>query len=394
MKNTSLKHFILSLCLATIALSCVDEYKIPPSLSAKHKQELVVQGRISGGGESVFNLSYTTPLNQDSTENIAHARITVIGSNGYESETAVYDEEQQEYRINTRNLQPDEHYAVKIELDGETYQSDFQPMHVSPEIDNITYKEREDGISIHVTTHNDTDSGKAYMWTYEENWEFHSSIDIVGIGGIVLYNSYVFQLEGKNPYLYCWGHQKSRNINIYSTEALGENKVMEHELLRIPIDDIRISYIYSILVKQWILSNEAYDYFRQMKLYTEEANGLFTPIPAEVRGNISCISNPEIRVHGFVSASTITEKRIFIYESDFLKLSSEYENCFWMDPAGEGEGWESAWRDRVNMGVGVIHTIDGVLDLNSTYYQKECFDCREVKGSTKKRPYFWPNNHE
>lgn len=394
MKNRFTKRLILLFSLATIALSCVDEYKAPDSLYEKHKEELVVQGRIFGGGESVFNLSYTTPLNESVSKNISHARITVIDPNGNESKTAVYDEEQLEYRIDTRNLQSGTHYAVKIELDGETYQSDFQPLSVSPEIDDITYKENEDGISIHVSAHNDADNGHAYMWTYEEDWEFHSDIDIVGVGGIVLYNKNVYQLDGKNPYLYCWGHQKSRNINIYSTEALEENKVVEHELLQIPIDDIRISYIYSILVKQWVLSNEAYDYFRQMKLYTEEMDGLFSPVPAEVKGNVSCISNPEIRVHGFVPASTVTEKRIFIYESDFQKLDSEYENCFWMDPASEGEGWAAAWNDRIDMGVGVVHTINGVMDLNSIYYQKECFDCREVEGSTKKRPYFWPNNHE
>lgn len=394
MKNRFVKHLILLFGLTAVTLSCVDEYKAPASLSNKHQEELVVEGRIFGGGESVFNLSYTTPLNDSIRKYIPHARITVIDQDGYESGAAVYDEEQQEYRIDTQTLQPGTHCAVKIELDGETYQSDFQPMYISPEIDDITYKELEDGISIHVSAHNDKDGGHAYMWTYEEDWEFHSDIDITGIGGIVLYNKNIFQLEGKNPYLYCWGHQKSRNIHIYSTEALEENKVMEHELLRIPIDDVRISYIYSILIRQWALSDEAYEYFRQMKLYTEEMDGLFAPVPAEIRGNVSCISNPEIRVHGFVSASTIAEKRIFIYESDFQKLDSEYGNCFWMDPASEGEGWAGVWEERIKMGAGAVSTPSGVMDLNSIYYQKECFDCREVKGSTKKRPFFWPNHHE
>ena len=60
----------------------------------------------------------------------------------------------------------------------------------------------------------------------------------------------------------------------------------EYKLLEIPRDDVRISYIYSILVKQWSLSDEAYRFFRTQKLYTEESSGLFTPMPTEISGNV------------------------------------------------------------------------------------------------------------
>lgn len=105
------------------------------------------------------------------------------------------------------------------------------------------------------------------MWSYEEDWEFHADIDFANrTSGRFLYNENIYPLDGdKNPYLYCWGHQKSSDIHIYSTENLKENVVKEHELFRIPIDDIRISYIYSILVKQWALNDEAYNYFRTLK---------------------------------------------------------------------------------------------------------------------------------
>lgn len=42
----------------------------------------------------------------------------------------------------------------------------------------------------------------------------------------------------------------------------------------------------------------------------------------------------------------------------------------------------------------VIHTPYGIIDLNSTMYSSNCVDCRTVYGATKKRPDFWPNNHE
>ena len=30
----------------------------------------------------------------------------------------------------------------------------------------------------------------------------------------------------------------------------------------------------------------------------------------------------------------------------------------------------------------------------SVLYHRECIDCRAVDGATKKRPDFWPNDHE
>ena len=95
-----------------------------------------------------------------------------------------------------------------------------------------------------------------------------------------------------------------------------------HELFRIDKGDIRLGYIYSLLLKQWSLTAEAYEYFRLMQLYTEESDGLFTPMPSDVRGNIVCTSNPDKGVRGYIIASNIQEKRMFVYRDDF-KLNSE-----------------------------------------------------------------------
>ena len=42
----------------------------------------------------------------------------------------------------------------------------------------------------------------------------------------------------------------------------------------------------------------------------------------------------------------------------------------------------------------IILTPQGNIDLQSIRYRKQCVDCRETKGATKKRPDFWPNDHE
>jgi hypothetical protein len=50
--------------------------------------------------------------------------------------------------------------------------------------------------------------------------------------------------------------------------------------------------------------------------------------------------------------------------------------------------------DYINNYGSVAFTKEGIIDLNSVLYSNTCVDCRETKGANKKRPDFWPNNHE
>ena len=396
MKNRFVTHLILWLSLATVTSSCVDEYTIPKATAAAHEAEVVIEGRILAGEESVVHLSYTIPLNsEEAAPDILNAQVYVIGQNGYRSQAAEFDIEKDCYIVDTRNLENNTHYALEVTVDGDTYQSKFQPLLTSPEIDEVTWRENESSVSIHVTTVAEKEDSRHFMWSFEEDWEFHAEVDMRGNDEIKpIYNKnrhYPDLTETRNPYLFCWMHDESRHILLHSTTGLSENRVENVKLHEIGIEDIRISYIYSILVKQWSLSDEAYKYYSTAKQYTEESNGLFTPILSDYQGNITCVSNSDKRAHGYVLASSVTTKRIFIYEEEFKHMRSLYWDsyCTWMGsdmkPWGVGpvESWLSPWVIMRN-----IKTND------ETLYLWNCVDCRHTVGATKNRPDFWPNNHE
>ncbi len=396
MKNRFVKHLILLFCLTTIALSCVDEYTIPEETAIEYETEIVIEGRILAGEESVIHLSYTTPINsEEETTDILNAQVYVIGQNGYRSEAAEFDIEDDCYVIDTRTLENNTLYAVEVTVDGDTYQSDFQPLLTSPEIDEVTWRENESSVSIYVTTLAEQTDSRHFMWSFEEDWEIHAEVDMRGNYDLIpIYKKehYPDLTKTRNPYLYCWMHDVSRHILLHSSANLSENQVKNVKLHEIGIEDIRISYIYSILVKQWSLSDDAYRYFSTMKQYTEIDDGLFAPILSDFQGNIRCISNPDKRAHGYVLASNVTTKRIFIYEEDFKHMRSLYSEPFclakydkdqpWgLDPVEE---WLSPWVIMRN-----IRT-----QLDEVLYTWSCVDCRHTVGATKKRPDFWPNDHE
>lgn len=399
MKNSFFKHLILFPWFTMIALSCVDEYTIPETAALEYEAEIVIEGRILAGEESVFYLTYTVPLNSgQEAPDVLNAQVYVIGQNGYRSEAAKFDMEDDCYVIDTRTLENNTHYAVEVTVDNDTYQSDFQPLLTSPEIGEVTWQENESSVSIHVTTLAEKDASRHFMWSFEEDWEFHAEIDMRGndaVGPIYVKEHYPDLTETRNPYYYCWMHNVSRNIHLYSTANLSENVAKDIKLHEIGIEDIRISYIYSILVKQWSLTDEAYSYYATLKRYTEEGDGLFTPILSDYQGNVVCLSNPNKRAHGYVLTSSVKTKRIFIYEEDFEHMRSQYlhpnhivynweRDRFLFEDIIGSYPWLSPW---VVMGA-------GLSDRNALIYNWFCVDCRRMKGATKKRPDFWPNNHE
>ena len=397
---------IIILLFSITFYSCIEEYSLPSSAFANYKSEVVIQGRILRGGETIIYMTQTQPMGtvlKQETQ-IENAKIKVIGQNGYQSEYAEYDADNHYYVIDTKDLPNNTQYVLQAEANGETFQSEFLTLLETPDIEDINYKELEDGISIHVSTKNSDNESRYYMWSYEEDWEFTATYDLIALStlGRLIYNKYTYNelTSYVNPYYRCWKHDESQSIHIYTTKDLNQNVVKDVELLHIPIDDSRISYIYSILVKQFSLSEEAYSYYASLKKFSEESSGLFTPMPYEVKGNIKCTSSPEIKAKGYVLASNIKTKRIFIYESDFKNIYSTYhdaacniESSF--DAAKRSNLWTFAWNDRVNLDDAVIMSPNNnIIDLEDIIYSKGCVDCRFIEGATKQRPDFWPNNHE
>lgn len=398
MKNRFTRHLILPFCLATIALSCVDEYAIPKTIATEYNAEVVIEGRILAGEESVIHLSHTAPLNsEEEAPDILNAEVYVIGQNGFRSKAAEFDIEDDCYVIDTRTLENNTLYAVEVAVDGDTYQSEFQPLLTSPEIGEVTWQENESSVSIYVSTMADKNDSRHFMWSFEEDWEFHADVDMRGNDKIKPFykkEHYPDLTETHNPYLFCWMHDVSRSIHLYSTANLNENVVRNTKLHEIGIEDIRISYIYSILVKQWSLTDEAYKYYSTLKQYTEDSGGLFTPILSDYQGNITCLSNPDKRAHGYVLASSVTTRRIFIYEEDFEHMHSLYSNpnCYpkTSDHINISEIVNGPWLSPY-----VIMIKDGIWPgPDPVLYDWNCVDCRHTTGATKKRPDFWPNNHE
>ncbi|MCL2502982.1 MAG: DUF4249 domain-containing protein, partial [Bacteroidales bacterium] len=107
--------------------------------------------------------------------------------------------------------------------------------------------------------------------------------------------------------------------------------------------------------------------------------------PSELRGNIRCISHPDDRVFGYISAGTRSVEKIFVTAQDIGIY--RYYQCQPLDMSVFAEYQEPPTNLEIyHMGyrpVGDIGDFEWLI--------QECVEC--TTRGTKNKPSFWPNDH-
>ncbi|MDR1813858.1 MAG: DUF4249 domain-containing protein [Tannerella sp.] len=385
-----MKRLLIYLLLLS---SCISEYnaKLPASLT----HLLVVQGNIIGDTVCIFNLTRTYPINNDEEDdfdwNFAIS-MKIVDSNGGSSEpaTALPDGT---YAIQTGKLDPNLKYALQIEADGEIYRSEMLPPLDTPDIDSISFAQQEGtgDVSIRVSTHNKANSSGFYMWRYIEDWETRAYYNAP-----LTYdrdNHRVIEITLPNPRYYCWKNNKINAILIGSTNSYGGNEIVNEELYSYPVLNDRFSTLYSVIVYQMALSRSGYEYYLANRKYNQEMGGLFTPQPSEIQGNITCISNPDKKMIGFVDViQNVTHKRLYIYESQVVGYNNRSSLCKELTVADLYELFETrSYDDFYDFGFRPVSPGESANSVGTWTYEY-CTDCT-MNGGSKTKPSFWPNDH-
>ncbi|MEZ5072037.1 MAG: DUF4249 family protein [Bacteroidales bacterium] len=147
----------------------------------------------------------------------------------------------------------------------------------------------------------------------------------------------------------------------------------------------RLSYGYSLLLRQYSLDEAAFRYWDELKKNTQENSGLYDRQPSFTPGNICNLSDPEEHILGFFSVGGVTDRRIFVREVPGLE---KYDDLFCL-PAAE----PPRLRYYMNSDLPLYMSRATIPELGVTRYGEttlECLDCRLKKGSQGDPPSFWP----
>jgi len=377
-----------------IIIGCVEQFTPPVS---NYENLLVVEAFISDKPSSHYvKLSRSYPI--DTTLAIAEsgAGVSVFDSNGNQFD--FIEQEAGSYYSDSLLFTPilGETYILSITTrDGRIYKSDPVVMIETPPIEDIFYKIEtvtsnevgggglDNGLQIYLNAGRATSETSYFKFEWEETWEFQTPFE--SFLDWDYQNNREF-LREENISI-CWNGSISTDINLATTENITSGLIEGHPIRFIPFRESTLRIKYSILVKQFSMSEAAYRFWENLKESNESTGSLYDAQPFQVSGNLKNTEDPLEPVLGYFDMATVSTKRIFIKRSNDIPLEIWIPSLFPQCLVGADT---TAAPDNVltflNNGY-LIETYAFPPGSGFTMATIPCMDCR-LKGSNVK-PDFW-----
>jgi hypothetical protein len=372
------------LLLAILIQACKEPFD--PHLKFDDTGFLVVEGFINtSGGATTIQLSRTIKPDAAQLAVVETGAIVEIQDMNDESYLLqeIYDGL---YSAEIPALNQSGSYRLRITTrQDKVYLSEYTEPTPTPSIDSVNWTWARDGVRIYAATHDANNNTFYFQWETYEVWEIRS-----------FYKSFFGYQNGivsRRPndetekMFQCWKYGREKDLITANTKGLISDEIHQ-PLIFIPITSDRLSFKYSVLVRQHALSEEAYDYLQIMKKNTNGLGSFYDPQPSELNGNITCVSAPGEPVVGYVEACEVSEQRIYITRAElatwYFSLS-----CAEVEIYNEPDSIQKYLED-----LGMLITrggkFDTLLDRQVSWRGTIpiCADCRTRQGSNNK-PSFW-----
>jgi hypothetical protein len=387
------KNIYILIASATIIYGCTTSYT-PPSTTS-NANLLVVEGVINTGADStIVYLSRTVIIASKTTAN-PETKATITVENTQGTVGTLSEIVKGTYASKGLNLDNTKQYRLRIKTsNGQTYLSDLVDARVTPLIDSIGYTVTGKGIQLYANSHDPSNNTRYYKYTFGETWQFHSDYQSTYIT-----NGTAIVPRSQNQQIYfCYGRDSSTTILINSTAALSQDVVNQFPITAVDSTSEKIETKYSILLTQQALTKDAYTFWGLLKKNTEQLGSIFDAQPSQLTGNIHNVSNPSEPVIGYISAGTLTRKRIFISRPALpLKWSAAYpytcilDTNYYQRPAPNPPLQNDVLLFLIPLGsIQIPTTIYGTGFFPTGGFfssDAQCVDCT-VRGHTQ-QPAFW-----
>lgn len=363
----------LPIAALLLLYACIEPFAPPEITSAS--RYLVVDGSLNTtpGAVSQIKLSRTQNIyDQGGPQPEIRAKLTVEGDQG--SRFAFAEGEKGVYQLGVSTFKTAEKYRLRIKTAANReYLSAYVPVVKTPPIDSVTSRVRAEktGVEIYINTHDNLDKTRFYRWSYTETWDYYMPLYS---GFEVVKGDIVFRSENINR---CWSDANPTNIVLGTTIKLSKDIIKDQPIVFVPANSGKLRSTYSILVRQYALTQEEYEYWNTLAKTTERTGSLFDPQPAQVTGNIKAVDDASEQVFGYFSAANQREQRIFVNAG--LGFG---QYC----PSGDTLSQPDAIKDP-NL-ILYEYIPEGSTTALYVMGSPECTDCR-LRGGTIRRPPFW-----
>ncbi len=363
---------------------------------------MVIEGNILIGEVTPVSVSYTAPIDTPKEGPEAPAsKVWVEDESGriFDGNQVPWSDDNvklNRFEVDTRAADPSLRHRLHVlnKETGKEYVSSWERVGKAASIDSLSYSvETEKGqINIALSMHSEGES--YFKWSYEEDWEYHSEVYsyldyVTPVRDTPSWNNGYGIMQDrpadKNIY-FCWGHDVSDEIMVFSTESQVEDRFVDLEFHKIARTDRKISILYRMNVALEAIPEEAYTYWTNVKTNSEYNGSLFAPNPSEMSGNIRCVNDTTEMVIGYISAAQRSFKGIYVRPPMGFYKGQPRRDEDYVDL--RGQSWPVYYKNDFLP----IDYPNPESNAVVTWAPSRCVDCRKM-GGTKNKPADWPSKN-
>lgn len=381
--------FLVVIVIPVLFSGCIEPFE---AKFEDFESVIVVEATITNklGQQRIF-LTRTFEFDDDGPSPESNANVRVEGGGN----VFVFQESTPGVYLSTQTFaaEPNVDYQLLIETqNGKSYSSEQMTLTQATRIDDLRAERifndlGEDGVAILVDSFDPTGNSANYLYQYEETYKViapdWAPLDYViqNLDGTEILELLPRSLDEQT----CYRTVVSSSIILANTSNLSEDRISDYMVRFIDSNNYILSHRYSILLKQFVLSNAAYTFYERLNLFSENESLFSENQPGFLEGNILSEDSRE-KVLGFFSISSVSEERIFFDYEDFFpdeRLPEYVDPC---RPSGINAGLLEQVRANVVKYFGIIE--DNVTgEVKNAVVPRVCGDCT-VLGSSE-IPEFW-----
>lgn len=384
MKN----HNIALLAIWALWGACVEPFY--PNIEAQRAQRYVVVGQVRDDTAwQTVQVSATAPLTEPNYTPIDDCQVSIWDDSGNRFPLHSVGDGRYEGVVGLEYMGPGIAFRVEVLTpDNQLLRSAYDTMPAAPPMGRVHWaieteelpganNEKQQVVQFYYDYSGQSEHSRYARLSLHETWERHMAFPIENI-----YAGRITRIFPPDySYYYCWNTNSHPDLFTISTLGFDRNEYRDFRLHSVSNRTSRLSVLYSLLVEQQSLSEQAYFFWDQMRQNSQTSGGLYGTQPLQVQGNLSNTTQPDNPVVGFFSASSVRTQRIFVprpNEKDFTPYdpgpcTAPFPEFGWADFFPED--YPVYFND--DLGPVVIH-------------QNYCVDCR-VRGGSTQKPDYWPN---
>lgn len=377
---------ILGFALYVVA-SCVDPYN-PPEIESS-ANFLVVDGIVDlADAATRIKLTHSQDLSEQGLPlPETGAQVSIEVENG--PVFVLPEIAPGEYSASAISVDDGQKCLLRIRTaSGSEYISETVTAKFSPAIDSVTWTPRDNSLDFEVTTHDTEGRSRYYRWKTVETVMYHSAHH-----SALIWDPGVQAVRTRTPdedIYYCWKTTPFGYIEVFSTNGLVEDAVVKHRVFRIPSNSWKLTLKYSILVRQFAIDQNEFNFWTELRKNTESIGTIFDPQPTQVTGNVRSVNPSGPKALGYFSVGRSVEKRIYVTRPELPFPADGYERPF---PSCSAFSIDTIFvMEYLNSNKSALllnAVTQGPAVIGYRTADKHCIDCRIVHGGVNVRPDFW-----